>query len=110
MRARVIAGIVLIALAAGSVAAVARLRKGGSTTLPTAVVARGTYVDYLQLRGDIRPVRSTVLAAPMSGGSDLLILKLARNGSTVEPGDLVVQLHDQPAAHARNQAIGAEAG
>src|SRR5262249_35072656 len=46
---------------------------------------------YLQLRGDIRPVRSTVLAAPMSGGSDLLILKLARNGSIVEPGDVVVE-------------------
>jgi multidrug resistance efflux pump len=85
-------GLVLLLLAAASVAAVARLRKaGGSTALPSAAVARTTFVDYMQLRGDIRPVRSVVLSAPMSGGSDLLILKLARNGSTVEPGDVVVQ-------------------
>jgi multidrug efflux pump subunit AcrA (membrane-fusion protein) len=84
--------VLLVLVAAASVAAVARLRRtNGSTTLPSAAVAKTTFVDYLQLRGDIRPVRSTVLSAPMSGGSDLLILKLARNGSTVEPGDVVVE-------------------
>src|SRR5262245_1574257 len=89
---RLAVGIMLLLLTAASVAAVVRLRKGGAaTTLPTAVVTKTTFVDYLQLRGDIRPVRSVVLSAPMSGGSDLLILKLARNGSTVEPGDVVVQ-------------------
>ncbi len=88
---RVAVGVLLIAVAAGSVAAVARLRKSGSTTLPTAVAAKTTFVDYLPLRGEIRPVRSRVLSAPMSGGSDLLILKLARNGATVEPGEVVVQ-------------------
>lgn len=89
---RLAVGIVLLLVTAASVAGVVRLRRGGgSSTLPTAVAARTTFVDYLQLRGDIRPVRSTVLSAPMSGGSDLLILKLARNGATVEPGDVVVQ-------------------
>lgn len=88
---RAVAGAVLIVVAAGSIAAVARLRKSGSTALPTALAAKTTFVDYLQLRGEIRPVRSTVLSAPMSGGSDLLILKLARNGSIVEPGEVVVQ-------------------
>jgi HlyD family secretion protein len=88
---RVVAAIVLLILAAGSVAAVARLRKAGPSTLPTATVAKTTFVDYLQLRGEIRPVRSTVLSAPMSGGSDLLILKLARNGAVVESGEIVVQ-------------------
>jgi multidrug efflux pump subunit AcrA (membrane-fusion protein) len=88
---RAVAAAALIAIGAASVAAVARLRRNGTSTLPTAVVVRTTFVDYMQLRGDIRPVRSTVLSAPMSGGSDLLILKLARNGSTVEAGDVVVQ-------------------
>jgi HlyD family secretion protein len=88
---RLAAALVLILAAAGSVAAVARMRKGSPSTLPTAVVAKTTFVDYLQLRGEIRPVRSTVLSAPMSGGSDLLILKLARNGAVVEPGEVVVQ-------------------
>src|SRR5262245_51826498 len=89
---RLAVGIMLLLLTAASVAAVVRLRKGGAaTTLPTAVVTKTTFVDYLQLRGDIRPVRSIILSAPMSGGSDLLILKLARNGSIVEPGDVVVE-------------------
>lgn len=88
---RVIVAVVLLVVAAGSVAAVARLRKSSASTLPTAVATRTTFVDYLQLRGEIRPVRSTVLSAPMSGGSDLLILKLARNGSIVEAGEVVVQ-------------------
>jgi multidrug efflux pump subunit AcrA (membrane-fusion protein) len=84
--------LVLLVAAAASIAAVTRLRRTGSaTTLPSAAAAKTTFVDYLQLRGDIRPVRSTVLSAPMSGGSDLLILKLARNGSTVEAGDVVVE-------------------
>lgn len=91
MKRLLIAGL-LVALAAASVAAVARLRRAGSSaSLPTAAVAKTTFVDYLQLRGDIRPVRSAILSAPMSGGSDLLILKLARNGSTVEAGDVVVE-------------------
>lgn len=84
-------GLVVILVAAGSAVAVARLTKGRGASLPTAVAARTTFVDYLQLRGEVRPVRSKVLSAPMSGGSDLLILKLARNGSTVKPGDVVVQ-------------------
>jgi multidrug resistance efflux pump len=89
---RLVVGLALLLVTAASVAGVVRLRRSGSsTTLPTAAAARTTFVDYLQLRGDIRPVRSTVLSAPMSGGSDLLILELARNGATVEPGDVVVQ-------------------
>jgi multidrug efflux pump subunit AcrA (membrane-fusion protein) len=90
-RSRVVVALVLLVVAAGSVAAVTRLRRGGSTTLPTTVVARTTFVDYLQLRGEIRPVKSTVLSAPMSGGSDLLILKLGRNGAVVDAGEVVVQ-------------------
>ena len=85
------AGAALLLIAAVSVVGLARLRRERGTTLPTSVAARSTFVDYLQLRGEVRPVRSKVLSAPMSGGSDLLILKLARNGSTVKPGDVVVQ-------------------
>jgi len=90
-RSRIAVVVVLLLLAAAAMAAVARVKRGGSTTLPTAVVTRSMFVDYMQLRGEIRPVRSTVLSAPMSGGSDLLILQLARNGSIVNAGDVVVQ-------------------
>jgi len=83
---------VVVVLVVGSVAAFARLRHGPAAgSLPTATVARTSFVDYLQLRGEIRPAHSTVLTAPMSGGSDLQIIQLARNGATVHAGDVVVQ-------------------
>jgi multidrug efflux pump subunit AcrA (membrane-fusion protein) len=59
-------------------------------SIPATVVQRGTFVDYLQVRGEIRPVRSTVLTAP-SSGTDLQIVELGANGATVSPGDVVVQ-------------------
>jgi HlyD family secretion protein len=90
-RAAVVVVVVAIVVL-GSGAAFALLRRGGSSaSLPTALVARTSFIDYLQLRGEVRPVHSTVLTAPMSGGSDLQIMQLARNGSIVNAGDVVVQ-------------------
>jgi HlyD family secretion protein len=85
--------VVLLVLAAGSVAAVARLRRAttAGASLTTAVVTRTAFIDYLQLRGEIKPARSTLLTAPMSGGGDLQIMQLAKNGSVVNPGDVVVE-------------------
>ena len=91
---RIVTSIALLALLLGAAAAVVgvtRLRRPGPAALPTSVVGRTTFVDYLQLRGEIRPVKSTMLSAPMSGGSDLQIIQLAKNGSVVNAGDVVVQ-------------------
>jgi HlyD family secretion protein len=80
----------LIVTVALSVAAVTAFRRdNGSSSLPTALVARTTFVDFLQLRGEIRPVRSVVLTAP-STGTDLQIVELATNGAKVAAGDVVV--------------------
>ena len=54
------------------------------------MVTRGTFVDFLQLRGEIRPTRSVVLSAP-SSGSDLQIVALVKNGARVSAGDVVVE-------------------
>ena len=81
----------LLLAAAAALAGIGRLRGTAGVSLPTAIVARTQFVDYLQLRGEIRPVRSKVLSAPTSGGSDLLIIQLASNGSTVSAGDTIVQ-------------------
>src|SRR5262249_4725686 len=84
--------VVVVILAVGSVAAIARYRRGApGGSLPTATVARTAFIDYLQLRGEIRPAHSTLLTAPMSGGGDLQIIQLAKNGATVNAGDVVVQ-------------------
>jgi len=81
---------VLAVVTALSVAAVAALRRDtAAPSLPTALVARTTFVDFLQLRGEIRPVRSVVLTAP-SAGSDLQIVDLAANGARVAAGDVIV--------------------
>jgi multidrug efflux pump subunit AcrA (membrane-fusion protein) len=58
--------------------------------LPTAVVTRGEFVDIVELRGEIRPVRSVVLGAPTNAG-ELQIIRLVKNGTAVRPGDVVVE-------------------
>jgi len=87
-RSVAVAAIVLVVVV--SVGAAAALRRDSSSaSLPTAVVAKTMFVDFLQLRGEVRPVRSVVLTAP-STGSDLQIVELATNGSKVAAGDAVV--------------------
>ncbi|HEY2907979.1 MAG TPA: HlyD family efflux transporter periplasmic adaptor subunit [Vicinamibacterales bacterium] len=73
-----------------SAAAVASYRHDGGTTLPTAIVTKTTFVDFLQLRGEVRPVRSVILTAP-SSGSDLQIVQLVKNGDKVAAGNVVVE-------------------
>ena len=68
----------------------ATVGRGSVPDLPTAEVTRGEFVDALELRGEIRPLRSVVLSSPMQSG-ELQILKLANNGSKVKAGDVVVQ-------------------
>ena len=58
--------------------------------IPVADVTAGDFLDTLPLRGEIRPVKSIVLNAPVISG-DLRIVKLASSGSIVKQGDPVVQ-------------------
>ncbi len=91
---RTVARLMLVTTIVGAVAAVVlaapRWSRGRLGAIPTAVVQRGVFVDYLQVRGEIRPVRSIVLTAP-SSGTDMQIVGLAANGATVAPGDVVVE-------------------
>ena len=52
--------------------------------------ARASSSTPLEIRGEIRPLKSIVLSSPMQSG-ELQILKLAKNGSMVKPGDVVVE-------------------
>ena len=90
MKRRLVAGIGVLLVAAASLAGIARLRRDRGPGVPSAAVTRGTFIDYLQLRGEVRPIHSVILTAP-SSGSDLQIIEIARNGTTVNPGDVVVQ-------------------
>ena len=63
---------------------------GGTPAVPTAVVERGTFVDAVQMRGEVKAGRSITIIAPSDAG-DLRIMKLVRNGETVKKGDVLIE-------------------
>src|SRR4051812_20105889 len=83
------AAVVVVAIAGAAVAMNARA--GTAPNVTTADVTRGDFVDYIQIRGEIRPAKSIVLAAPLQAGGELQIVKLVKNGASVKKGDLVVE-------------------
>lgn len=87
-RGRMLAAAALVAVAA--IGAYAAGYGRSHTNLPTAVVTRGEFVELVELRGDIRPVRSVILGAPTQSG-DLQIVKLVKNGTPVGEGDVVIE-------------------
>jgi HlyD family secretion protein len=81
---------VLVFVVLAVTAAFVRVRTVAPPDLPTAEVVKGQFVDALEIRGDIRPHKSIVLAAPMQAG-ELQIVKLAKTGTAVKAGDVVVE-------------------
>ncbi len=55
----------------------------------TAEVKRGEFVENVQVRGELKSLRSIVLTAP-SGAGDIQIIRLVKNGTQVKKGDVVV--------------------
>lgn len=94
---------------AGVIAAVAvviaatRWVRADTAGVPSMVVETSTFVNILEVRGEIRPVRSVVLTAPSSGGSDLQIVNIAANGSAVKAGDVVIQFDATAPQRTRDQ-------
>lgn len=81
--------IVAIAIAVIAGGFVIASRAAVAPDVPTADVTKGEFIDYIQLRGSIRPAKSIVLSAPTQAG-DLQILKLLKSGTAVKPGDVLV--------------------
>jgi len=84
------AGAVVLVVAAGAGIAM-YARTGEAPNVTTAEVTTGDFVDYIQIRGDIRPAKSVVLAAPLQAGGEMQIVKLVANGAVVKKGDVVVE-------------------
>ncbi len=82
--AMVAAGFLLVAV--GAVA----LHRTAAPRVPTTDVKRGEFVDYVQVRGEIKALHSVQLTAPSIAG-DLQIVKLVPTGTMVKTGDVVVQ-------------------
>jgi len=79
-----VAAVVLVVAVFGAV----RLTRAAGTTIPSAPAKLGEFVDYIQVRGEVKALKSVVLTAP-SGSGDVLIVKLLRNGTAVKKGDEV---------------------
>jgi HlyD family secretion protein len=86
-RALSIVGILAVV---GGVFAATRWVRADAADVPSMAVEKSTFVNTLEVRGEIRPVRSVVLTAP-SSGSELQIINIAANGSSVKAGDVVIQ-------------------
>ena len=83
--------VVAIVLLAGSGVVLGAVRLGRrSPTVPTIEVKREEFLDSLQFRGEVKALKSVTISAPSEAG-DLQIVKLAPEGTTVKPGDVVVE-------------------
>jgi multidrug efflux pump subunit AcrA (membrane-fusion protein) len=79
----------IVAVAAVSVIFVA-VSRGSTPDVPMTTVTKGEFIDRLEIRGEIRPLKSVVLSSPLQSG-ELQIIKLVKSGTMVKPGDVVVQ-------------------
>lgn len=61
-----------------------------AAAIPTAEVQRKDFVDTLEIKGEIKALRSRVITGPYSAG-DLQIVSLAANAAKVKKGDVLVQ-------------------
>jgi multidrug efflux pump subunit AcrA (membrane-fusion protein) len=89
-RKRTLAAIGVV-VAVGGAGIAMNARTGTAPNVTTAEVTRGDFIDYIQIRGDIRPAKSIVLAAPLQAGGELQIVKLVKNGASVKQGDILVE-------------------
>ncbi|PYT74753.1 MAG: hypothetical protein DMG39_01950 [Acidobacteria bacterium] len=61
-----------------------------AVAIPTAEVMRKDFVDTLEIKGEIKALRSKIIMAPYSAG-DLQIVNLVANSAKVKKGDVLVQ-------------------
>jgi HlyD family secretion protein len=59
-------------------------------SIPTAPVTRGEFVEWTQVRGDVKASRSLTLRAPLEAG-ELRIVSLLPTGTAVTPGSVVAE-------------------
>ena len=84
--------IIVTAAAAALIVTGFMVTAGGGTlpNHPTVEAITGDFLDTLEIRGEIRPLKSVVLTSPLQSG-ELQIVKLAKNGSIVKAGEVVVE-------------------
>ena len=94
-RRTIVAASVLVLIAAAIAGASGAFGRGNGVDVPTTAVTKGEFIDYMQVRGEVKSVRSIPLTAPSAAG-ELQILHLAKNGTNVKKGDVVVRFDPVP--------------
>ncbi len=64
---------------------------GTEAKIPVAKVSRGDLELKVYAKGELRPLKSTMLLAPAVGGGTLRIVHLTRSGSRVKAEDVVIE-------------------
>lgn len=82
-----ILGIFIVLLLGGGMAYYFNRR---APDLPNEEVKFGEFLDYVQMRGEMKALKSIVMTAPARAG-DLQIIKLLKSGTIVKKGEIVVQ-------------------
>ncbi len=85
----------VVLLAAGALVWSGKWRPWGTARadagVPTAQVARGDLEILLKVNGEAKALKSVTLAAP-SSVSDVTLIKVAKSGTTVKAGDVVIEI------------------
>ncbi len=58
--------------------------------LPNEEIRFGEFLDYVQVRGELKALKSIIMSAPPRAG-DLQIIKLLKSGTIVKKGDVIAQ-------------------
>jgi RND family efflux transporter MFP subunit len=112
MQRKAMAIAILVLAGSGVLLGAVRLGKR-APAVPTIEVKRGEFLDSLQFRGEVKALKSVTISAPSDAG-DLQIIKVSAEGTTVKPGDVVVEFDktktEQDLAQYRSSLKSSEAG
>jgi HlyD family secretion protein len=81
--------VVIVLLGSGAVLGAVRY-SNRLPAVPTFEVKRGELIDSVQLRGEIKALKSVTITAPAEAG-DLRIIQIAPDGAQLKQGDVVVE-------------------
>ncbi len=99
--AAILAGVV--ALSVGAAVAVGQFKRPGAKEIPTTRVRRGTVELNVYTIGELRPPRSMMISGPPVRGT-LQIVRLAKTGTQVKAGDVVLEFDPSDQEYSLEQA------
>jgi RND family efflux transporter MFP subunit len=92
---KIVGALIVLAIVVAIAGVSGAFGRSDGVDVPTTAVTKGEFIDYMQVRGEVKAVRSIPLTAPTAAG-DLQILELAKNGTNVKKGDVVVRFDPVP--------------